>query len=133
MASVSAIVSIGHSHPNDNGFAPSLTAELWEGDRATWVLRPTEEGKRIRRVRPESPNLIFDSLLEVLQRMYRGPLDDPKAPSGLTVVVTVLHGSTLSRSLKRFRMLKGVDVHLAPVSWDRTWNQWTGKWDVHEG
>ena len=133
MASVSAIVSIGNSHPNDNGFSPSWVAELWEGDRATWVLRPTEEGKRIRRVRPESPDLIFDSLLEVLQRMHKTPLDDPKAPTGITMVVTVLHGSTLSRSLRRFKALKGVDVHLAPVSWDRTWSQWTGQWDTREG
>jgi len=133
MASVSAMVSIGHSHPNDNGFSPSWTAELWEGDRATWVLRPIAEGKRVRRVRPESPDLIFDSLLDLLQRMYKVPLDDPKAPTGITMLVTVLHGSTLSPSLRRFKALKGLDVHLAPVSWDRTWSRWTGKWDTREG
>lgn len=133
MASVSAIVSIGYSHPNDNGFSPSWSAELWEGDRATWVFRPAEEGKRARRVRPESPDLIFDSFLETITRLHKGPIDDPKQPSGLALVVTVLHGSTLARFMRRFRALKGVDVHLAPVSWDRTWSQWTGKWDTRQG
>jgi hypothetical protein len=130
MASVSAFVALGSTHPNDNGFSPEWVAELWEGDRATWVFRPTEAGKRVKRYKPESPDEIFDAFDKGLRTIYRGVLDDSKKPSGLTLVVVVLDGSSLARSLRKFKGLKSCDVQLAPVSWSRTWSQWTADWSV---
>jgi hypothetical protein len=130
MASVSAFVAIGQSHPNDVGFAPSWTAELWEGDRATWVLRPVDPKKRLRRWKPDSPDAIFDSFLEVLASVYRGPLDDPKNPSGITLVVVPLEGSSLLRFTRRFKVLKSFDVHLGSITWSRTWSSWSSSWST---
>jgi len=130
MASVSAFVSIGSTHQNDNGFSPEWVAELWEGDRATWVFRPMDAEKRVKRYKPESPDEIFDAFRKGLKAIYRGELEDSKKPSGMTLVVVILDGSTLGRSVRKFKSLKSCDVQLAPVSWSRTWSQWIGGWSV---
>jgi hypothetical protein len=130
MASVSAFVTIGSTHPNDNGFSPDWVAELWEGDRATWVFRPTDTDKRVKRYKPESPDEIFDAFRKGLKTIYRGELEDAKKPSGMTLVVVILDGSTLGRSVRKFKALKSCDIQLAPVSWSRTWSQWTSGWSV---
>lgn len=130
MASVSAFVALGSTHPNDNGFSPEWVAELWEGDRASWVFRPSDAEKRVKRYKPESPDEIFDAFQKGLGTIYRGELSDSKKPSGITLVVVILDGSSLTRSIRKFKALKSFDVQLAPVSWSRTWSHWTGDWSV---
>jgi len=132
MASVSAVVLIGSSHQNDNGFSPDWIAELWEGDRATWVFRPQTGNRRVRRFHPASTAKIFDAFRSALVRIIGTPVDDAEEPRQLTLVVVILDKSSLKASLAKFKALKGLDVHLAPTAWSRVWDGWRGEWKLEE-
>lgn len=128
MASVSAFIIIGSPHQNDNGIGPHLVAELWEGDRAVWALRSFDGSVVPRNAHPEAPELIFDSFVDMISDVYPGPHDDPAVPQNVSMVVTMLEGSTLFRQVDRFKALRSFDVHLAPVAWSRTWSAWNNEW-----
>ena len=128
MASVSAFVSMGSSHPNDVGFSPEWVCELWEGDRAKWVLRSVRTTKRPRSFSPQSPAMIFDSLKDAIVAAYPGSLDESDVPSGISLVVVCLEGSSFKKFLPRLRKLGRFDIHEASVSWSRTYSDWSGEW-----
>lgn len=130
MASVSAFVSMGSTHPNDNGFSPEWVCELWEGDSAKWVLRSVRSAKRPRSFSPESPAKILDSLKDAIGAVYLGSLDKSDEPTGIALIVVCLEGSSLIRFLPRIRKFDRFDVHEAPVSWSRTYSGWSGEWHV---
>ena len=130
MASVSAFVLLGPSHQNDNGFSPEWTVELWEGDRPKWILRSQNPGKRPKSFNPKSPPKIFDSLVELIETAYPGSTEEGEEPNGIALVVTCLGGSSLVRHLPQIRGMKQFDVHLAPVTWSRTYDTWGGRWQV---
>ena len=133
MASVSALVLLGPSHQNDNGFSPEWTAELWEGDRAKWILRSQKPGKRQKSFNPKSPPKIFDSLVELIDTAYPGATEEGDEPNGITLLVICLGGSSLVGHLPRIRGLKQFDIQFAPVSWSRTFDSWGGRWQVKKG
>lgn len=128
MASVSAFVLMGPSHPNDTGLSPEWICELWEGDRAKWVLKSMRSNRRNRIFSPSTPGKILESLESAIDSAYPGSLKDLEDPIGVSLVVVCLDGSSLAKSLPRLRKLKRFDVHQAPVSWYRTFNHWSGKW-----
>lgn len=127
MASVSAFLILGKTHPNDNGFSPEWVAELWEGDRAKWILRSRDASKRARSFSPSTPSKIFDSLLKVIEVAYPGALKQPSESNGLSLVVVCLDGSSLRKLLPRIRRIPKFDIHEAPVSWARTFDTWGEK------
>jgi hypothetical protein len=92
MASVSSLVLLGPSHQNVNGFSPDWTAELWEGDRAKWILRSQKPGKRPKSFNPKSPPKIFDSLVELIETAYPRSTEEANEPNGITLLVVCLGG-----------------------------------------
>ena len=130
MASVSAFVSIGSSHPNENGFSPEWIVELWEGDRAVWVLRSFDGVKKPKKFKPASPARIYDSFVEVLEHLYPGSTKTRNSSTTIALAVVILEDSTFLKSARKCRTLKNFDVHMAPVSWSRTWSMWKNKWIV---
>lgn len=128
MASVSAFVTIGSPHQNDNGIGPHLVAELWEGDRTVWALRSFDGSIAPRNAHPEAPELIFDSFVDLIRDLYPGPFDEPATPQDVSLVVTMLGGSTLLEQADRFKTLSSFDVHLAPVAWSRIFSAWNEEW-----
>lgn len=128
MASVSAFVLMGPSHPNDTGLSPEWICELWEGDRPKWVLRSLRPNRRNRTFSPRAPGRILDSLQAAIGSAYPESLNDIDEPIGVSLVVVCLDGSSLAKSLPRLRKLERFDVHEAPVSWYRNFDRWSGKW-----
>jgi hypothetical protein len=128
MASVSAFVSMGPTHPNDIGFSPEWICELWEGDRAKWVLRSVRTTKRPKSFSPDAPAKIFESLKDAISTAYPGSLEKSDSPKGISIVIVCLEGSSLRKFLPRLRKLGSFDIHEAPVSWSRTYSGWSGDW-----
>ena len=128
MASVSAFILMGSSHPNDIGFTPEWVCELWEGDRARWVLRSVRTSKRPRSFSPDASKEIFDSLKDAIVAAYPGSLEKSDAPTGVSLVIVCLEGSSLRKFLPHLRKLRRFDIHEAPVSWSRTYSRWSGDW-----
>ena len=128
MASVSAFVSMGPSHPNDNGFSPEWVCELWEGSRATWMLRSAGATKSDRSFSPDAPAKILDSLKDAIASAYPGSLEKSDVPTGISLVIVCLEGSSLSEFLPSLRSFDQFDIHEAPVSWSRTYSRWSGDW-----
>ena len=128
MASVSAFVSMGSTHPNDNGFSPEWICELWEGDRAKWVLRSVRTTKRPRSFSPEAPAKILDSLKDAIASAYPGSLEKSDVPLGISLVIVTLEDSSLKKFMPRLRKLGRFDIHEASVSWSRTFSGWSGDW-----
>jgi hypothetical protein len=128
MSSVTAFITMGSTHPNDNGFSPEWVCELWEGDRAKWRLRSVQTTKRPRSFFPSAPAKILDSLKEAIGVAYPGSLQKSEVPTGISIVIVSLEGSSLKKFLPRIRKLSRFDIHEAPVSWSRTYSEWSGRW-----
>ena len=119
---------MGLTDPNDNGFSPEWVCELWEGDRAKWVLRSVRSTKRPRSFSPDAPAKIFDSLKDAIGSAYPGSLDKSDVPLGISLVIVTLEDSSLKKFMPRLRKLGRFDIHEAPVSWSRTYSGWSGDW-----
>ena len=130
MASVTAFVIIGTPHPNESSIHPDTIVELWEGSRATWVVRRVENGSVIRRVHPKEPAAIGRSLLETLQSMtHQSDLHGNKVVD-MSIVVAPLPGSSVLAHLDLLRGITACDVHILDSIFSRTFSSWTGQWNL---
>lgn len=128
MASVSGFVVIGTPHQNENGISPDWIAELWEGDRAKWILRPLKGRGRARGFSPESPAKIGQSLLEILELLAPGSTNSKGDPIDMSLIVVAMEQSSLLKTIPRLRKLRRIDVHIASVSDSRVYSTWSGDW-----
>ena len=121
---------VGSPHQNDTSISPDFLVELWEGSRATWVLRRLEDGKILTRKSPESPDLIGQALLEVLNSVMPATTDDVDQLVDMAVVAVPLPGSSLFSHLHLLRDLRVCDVHIMQPTFSRTYSAWSGQWNV---
>ena len=125
---------MGATHQNDNGFSPEWVCELWEGDRARWTLRSVRTSKRARSFSPQAPAKILESLKDAISAAYPGSLEKSDEPTGISLVIVCLEGSSLTRFLPRMRkQFDRFDLHEASVSWSRTYSHWSETWTTSEG
>ncbi len=126
MGIATALVVIGDLHPNDTGISPLLIVELWEGIRATWLVRSIGDDSFTHRVDPKKPDDIFDGLIEAIKvaSPVAGGIVKPGMPSGISLAVTIFENSSLLRDLKRFEEFIDCDVTVFQTTYSRTFNQW---------
>ena len=101
MGIATALVVIGGSHQNDTGIGPQVIAELWEGDRANWSVRSIGSKDIEFRVDPNSPDDIFDELVNALRKVCGIA---PNEPLETSIAVTIFgQSTTISWGCKSFR------------------------------
>lgn len=130
MASVTGVVLVGSPHQNDTSISPDFLLELWEGSRATWVLRRLEDGKILTRKSPDSPDLIGEALLEVLNSVMPASTDHVDRIVDMAVIAVPLPGSSLLNHVHLLRDLRVCDVHIMEPVFSRTYSAWSGQWNV---
>ena len=128
MSTVTAFALVGTPHPNDGDISPTYFIELWEGSVATWVLRRLEDGAVISRVTPAGPDQIGDALVHLVRQL--GPVQPrvPETPWDMSLVISILTGSTLATQIEPLKSLVQCDVHILNTVYSRTFNTWTGHW-----
>ena len=127
MGIATALVIIGGSHQNDTGISPQVIAELWEGDRANWSVRSIGSKDIEFRIDPNSPDDIFDELVNVLRKVCGVSLNEPLETS---IAVTIFDGSSLVSRVHRFAELTTCDVSLFTTAYSRTFSAWKDKWVI---
>ena len=138
MGIATALVVIGGSHPNDTGISPHIIVELWEGSRATWLVRSIGDDSFTHRVDPESPEDIFDGLIEAIKAAspMAGGMVKPGMPAGISIAVTIFENSSLLLDVERFKEFTDCDVTVFQTTYSRTFNQWaptgTSQWNTPE-
>lgn len=122
MATVTATVLIGSTHPNDVGVNAQLVVKLWEGDGPSWIAHSLDDTTFERRVRPESPDDIAADGCTLIKQLVREFGCD-------AVMVCALPGSTINRQLEVFGAeLRDVDLHLLSAVGSRTYSRWNDEW-----
>lgn len=132
MASITAFVIVGSPHPNDSSVTPDTMIELWEGSRATWVVRRLQDGMILRRLYPDSPNEIGNALIEILSSMTPDKRLGGSQIVDMSVVVAPLPGSSMNLHLGALTDVSVCDVHILETVFSRTMSAWTGEWTVHD-
>ena len=138
MGIATALVVIGGSHPNDTGISPHIIIELWEGSRATWMVRSIGDDSFTHRVDPKKPEDIFDGLIKAINAAspVAGGIAKRGMPSGISLAVTIFENSSLLRDIKRFKEFVDCDVTVFQTTYSRTFNQWappgTSQWNTTE-
>ena len=127
MGIATALVVIGGSHQNDTGIGPQVIAELWEGDRANWSVRSIGSKDVEFRIDPNSPDDIFDELINVLRKVCDIA---PNEPLKTSIAVTIFDGSSLGSRAHRFAELTNCDVTLFTTAYSRTFSAWKEEWVV---
>jgi hypothetical protein len=125
MGIATALVVIGGSHQNDTGISPQVIAELWEGDRANWSVRSIGSKDIEFRVDPNSPDDIFDELVNVLRKVCG---ISPNEPLKTSIAVTIFDDSSLESRAHRFAELSTCDVSLFTSAYSRTFSAWKDEW-----
>lgn len=132
MASVTAFVTVGTPHPNELSIYPDTVVELWEGSRAAWVVRSIKDGRIVRRVYPDSPELIGVELVRILNSLVPEPIESSHGPIDMSVVVATLPQSSLLRHLELLKEIRACDLHILEPVYSRTYSSWSGRWDVRD-
>ena len=126
MASVTATIMVGGSHPYEPAFDPRFVLELWEGSRATWVVRNVADGKVVKRIEPEMPAFIAGAAVLFLSEHIAEIGEDT------TVVVSPLADSTLMGQVHIFEKLVDCDLHILQPVYSRVRSAWGEGWMVRD-
>lgn len=151
MATFTASIVAGSSHPNDGGIHPRTIAWLSENDRPAWVLErksddqrtwiPTVEdmledglllvlahGLKLPELRAELPSSLNETYAELydVDEAVRKQLYEAcrKLPNCTKVVVTVLSGSTILRQLPVLDSYN-FDVEVCTPAFVRAFSRWS--------
>ena len=133
MASVTAFVLIGSPHPFDTAVNPNTMIELWEGSRATWVVRNLSNGSIEKRVSPDSPSLIAQSLIEILENLAPGVTKQDGKAIDMSIVLAPLPGAAINDVSKALRGINAADVHILDCVYSRSLSPWSGEWVEGQG
>lgn len=132
MASVTAYLTVGTPNPNEHSIYPDTVVELWEGSRATWVVRSIKNGRIVRRVYPKSPEMIGIDLVRILDSLVPRPLESAEGPFKMSIVAAPLPQSSLLLHLDLLKDVRACDVHILEPVYSRTYSSWSACWDVRD-
>ena len=121
MACVTCTVLVGVPHQNDNGIQPELLIELWEGSRATWIIRDLTRRDPDNLIEPEKPEFIARDLVNYLDMRVQ---DKSERQS---IIISPLEGSSVIRQLTSFQKLRDCDLHVMHVEYSRVFSEWSNQ------
>jgi hypothetical protein len=121
MACVTCTVLVGAPHQNDNGIQPELLIELWEGSRATWIIRDLTRANTDKLIEPERPEFIAGDLIDYLGKRVQAVSDRQ------SIIISPLEGSSVLRQLASFEKLSDYDLHVMHVEYSRVFSEWTNQ------
>jgi hypothetical protein len=137
MSVVTALITIGSPHPNeDHGFSPEYLIEFWEGDALTLVAREMSSGRVLSKIRPAMPADIATDLRVLVSALLNRASNPADGGAHSVVTVMPLPGSTLGQRAECVATLKeltGTNLYIFEPTFMRTCSAWSGEWQQREG
>ena len=128
MASISACVVIGQSHPNEIGLVNTkYILELWEGDKATWNIRDVARNEETS-VNCVSPSEIIQVLLRFISESQQNNLAHSNFQPRPSILIVPLTNSSLEVDTNLLvSHLSGlsIDYHIFTTVNSHVVNAWT--------
>jgi hypothetical protein len=128
MASISAYVVIGQSHPNEIGLVNTkYILELWEGDKATWNIRDVARNDETS-VNCVSPSEITQVLLRFISESQQNSLAHSNFQPRPSILIVPLTNSSLEVDIKLLvshLSELSIDYHIFTTVNSHVVNAWT--------